>query len=476
VSRRLSRTPSSPPTHARVSRRGVSSEAVTSLPRRLFWIALWALGALGCGDEGVALSVDLLTDYRPGYEFALVEVYVDGKRVGDLAALRTQDFVAGLRVADVDDLAASDQRAVELRLIDVSGERVVTRPVTLRHREDYAVTVVIARSCADVTCGASEVCLAGECVDPRCTPEAPEYCPPEPECAASSECGPVVACADAVCAEGACFVAPDESRCGAGEYCAPDRGCSPDPFAEPFDAGPPDLGPPDLGPPDLGPPDLGPPDLGMPDAGPLGVPTGLRVTASGQNAVDVTWTGVMDASSYRVQVSGASGFTSPMELEVGSTDARVSGLLPGRRYWARVLALAADGRESEWSSSANGVTAIDSPGRPSVDVTIPGATRSASQGGWVDPPDPGTWFYARGRAASSCPSGTTIRYRFQAQYTSPTTLYGWTGWMGRDAYMVQPTSGWGVRFFAQARCEGRDANSSPSSTGSGCRMSGGGSC
>ncbi len=161
---------------------------------------------------------------------------------------------------------------------------------------------------------------------------------------------------------------------------------------------------------------------------------------------------------------------------IADTTDSVSGLDAGRRYYVRVVAVAADGRESAWSDPASAIATIDAPATPGVAVTIPGAVRASSAGGWVHYPGSGSYYYAQGTASTSCPSGTSVQYAFQAEYTGTTTVYGWTGWMGPHAYMVQPVAPWGIRFWAKARCVGPDATSGESGVGSACRLRTGGGC
>ena len=116
------------------------------------------------------------------------------------------------------------------------------------------------------------------------------------------------------------------------------------------------------------------------------------------------------------------------------------------------------------------------PGTPSLSVTVPDAVRSSGAGAWIDPPDSGNWYFAQGSASASCAAGSSPEYRFQAQYTGTRPVYGWTGWMGPDAFMVAPIRGYGVRFWVQARCVGPGGASADSGTASGCRMEDESSC
>lgn len=74
--------------------------------------------------------------------------------------------------------------------------------------------------------------------------------------------------------------------------------------------------------------------VGVTDVSKLPAPTGLKVTATGSNTVDLTWSPVAGATQYRVYRSGAS------QNVAGSTDtkAQVAGLQPGRSYTFYVAA------------------------------------------------------------------------------------------------------------------------------------------
>ncbi|RLB46954.1 MAG: hypothetical protein DRJ42_26480, partial [Deltaproteobacteria bacterium] len=95
------------------------------------------------------------------------------------------------------------------------------------------VTVLMTRDCRGVACpGAGDdpleaACLGGRCVDERCTPETPEFCP-APECGTSAECTDMISdCADRVCEDGTCFVSTDAAICiPPNNYCDPTAGCS----------------------------------------------------------------------------------------------------------------------------------------------------------------------------------------------------------------------------------------------------------
>jgi hypothetical protein len=100
-------------------------------------------------------------------------------------------------------------------------------------------------------------------------------------------------------------------------------------------------------------------------------------------------------------------------------------------------------------------SAPSAPATPSLSVTVPGTTRTASAGAWVDPPEStGNWYYGQGSANASCAPGSSPQYRFQAQYTGRgEPVFGWTGWMGSDAFMVAPYDGSRRRARSQRRVD-----------------------
>ncbi len=217
----------------------------------------FALLAACAGSDGNEVSVDVRTDFIPSVEFDTVLVDANGGMAEALSVNFSQDFVRGVRVAELSNLS-NGRHEINVRLMD--GEDIVAErgvPVTLSG--DLAITVILTRDCGGVSCpGAGDAsataCLGGRCVDPSCTPETPENCPVD-ECSSGDDC-PAAAqeCLAAQCIFGNCLYG-DDGSCGGGRYCDEAMGCSERPTGE-------DLGPP----PDAGPPDLGA-DLGI-DAGP----------------------------------------------------------------------------------------------------------------------------------------------------------------------------------------------------------------
>jgi hypothetical protein len=203
-------------------------------------IVVMTLAALsGCsGNDRVAVSVDVRTDLRPGTEFVSVETRAAHEPIGSASAPETivlddlagADFIAGHRVAELEDLPHGTLY-IEVRLIGTSGETLLSRTTILEVTANYAVTLVLSRTCAGVLCPAEgdppdfSACVGGRCVDPRCTVEDTTYCG-EPQCTADDAC-PADGCRAGVCSDRVCLLSPDDGRCAAGETCRPDGSCAP---------------------------------------------------------------------------------------------------------------------------------------------------------------------------------------------------------------------------------------------------------
>lgn len=211
--------------------------------RRVVWVCL-ALVLISC-DDGPELIVNVLTDFVPGREFTSVrtEVLPVGETSPASTVERVVDFDPGLeafRAAELGDLAQGTW-LVRTTLLDVTGARVASGRVLVELGARTIVTVPITRNCLGVMCGPMEVCVAGQCVDERCSVENLTAC--GGTCSVDGDCtssGP--ACVVGRCGEGICFEVPDDSLCpDVGAVCEPATGC--EGGAMP-DAGPPDAGPP----------------------------------------------------------------------------------------------------------------------------------------------------------------------------------------------------------------------------------------
>lgn len=205
----------------------------------IVWLCLAA-----CGDDGITLSVDVKTDYVPGVQFTRVEttLEIDGSERPAIPAgvSASDDFIAGVRVAEYDDLAAGEAM-LRIGLRNADGDLVASKSASLTLRGATGATIVLTRSCEGVTCpgprdatDATE-CINGTCVPPECGVENPDECTIE-----CGECTSAIACVEAVCSAGACLLAARHERCGTGQRCDPVIGC---------EMSPPDTGVPDGGPP-----------------------------------------------------------------------------------------------------------------------------------------------------------------------------------------------------------------------------------
>ena len=99
-------------------------------------------------------------------------------------------------------------------------------------------------------------------------------------------------------------------------------------------------------------------------------PTGLSVTATTETTVDLSWSGVQDASGYEVLIAETSGSTaadySSATTTSGSTTATVSGLENGERYYFRVRATYS-GTDSQPTNEVDTTTAL--PGPTNISLT-----------------------------------------------------------------------------------------------------------
>lgn len=210
----------------------------------IFLVSIFLVGCSSSG--GHQIRVDLKSDLAPQLEFTAIrtelgrvgedpraftpERFVE-RRVGNDVA-QEQELREGARIADLDGLGAGTW-AVRVSALDEAGRIVVARTTLVEVTGDVGMTALLTRDCRGVECPAPggrpelSACLAGQCVDPRCRPQAPEFCP-ERECASDAECESGSMCASARCGdEGVCFLSPQSESCAEGEQCHPALGCLP---------------------------------------------------------------------------------------------------------------------------------------------------------------------------------------------------------------------------------------------------------
>ncbi len=191
--------------------------------------------AVSCKSSGVALSVDLRTDYVAGTELShiVTEVIPDGEsaRSSDRSVSPGEAFVEGARVADFGDVPSGGV-LVKVKVIGTDGNELVERLTRLSIKGDYALTVVVTRNCEGVTCPqpdgdqSASTCDRGKCVKAECSPQTPQYCA-EPECSRDADCVADAACVSTRCVGGSCFFTPDNSKCDKSQTCDVAVGCTP---------------------------------------------------------------------------------------------------------------------------------------------------------------------------------------------------------------------------------------------------------
>lgn len=188
-----------------------------------------------CGETTYDLAIDLRTDLVGGVEFDAIRLEIDGE-AQSFALDSDVSYADGVRLDDVRVESGDHQVVGSLTL---AGRTVIERATTVRLDTNRGMTVLLSRSCRGVDCSSSgaarEACSAGMCVDERCTPETPEFCPLTPECSNDDDCA-VGMCGYRTCAAGVCLRG-DDRTCGALQYCDPDMGCLDRPVAGPVDSG-----------------------------------------------------------------------------------------------------------------------------------------------------------------------------------------------------------------------------------------------
>lgn len=201
-----------------------------------------ALASVGCEQASSGLvSIDVSTGLVPGpeFRFVTVEAFEGANRIAYYEAPATygQPYAreSGYRVAQLSMPAGPHRVTVRLLRADrrllVGLTQLVNVDATPQRRR-----FSLDRDCVgDVVCpspggsAALTECLGGHCVDERCAPPDPTYCPGVTFCNTDSDCPPPAGCARARCEESICVDAPiamgERGACAVGEYCHPSLGC-----------------------------------------------------------------------------------------------------------------------------------------------------------------------------------------------------------------------------------------------------------
>ncbi|QQR88782.1 MAG: PQQ-like beta-propeller repeat protein [Myxococcales bacterium] len=205
-----------------------------SLAKAVAW--LWFCASLvACGSDSIEreLIVELRTDLVPGIEFVGVRttLQTDAGILGaETEALKTDDYIAAARIAEFRQLQTGDM-TITVELLDFDGNTIVSRPTKVILLGRLGLTVVITRSCLNVQCPQTNgdpnatACLAGNCVDTRCHPGNPSYCP-DLQCLQNTDCADQNACSEANCLDGACLYTSLAKSCVQDiQWCIPEQGC-----------------------------------------------------------------------------------------------------------------------------------------------------------------------------------------------------------------------------------------------------------
>lgn len=189
---------------------------------------IFALVVLAGCTDGLALSVDVKTDFVPGPEFAAVRVTLVGEDEGTTVGA-AGDYLSGERAIDLSGLEENRARVVSVELIDRLGGVVAERSALVDHRVDRGLTLTLARDCAGVSCpgagaAAATACFGGRCTAPECIDGTEPSCP-EPECNVDTDCPLLNACSSRRCIDTLCLYAPAVGACNTGFYCSPENGC-----------------------------------------------------------------------------------------------------------------------------------------------------------------------------------------------------------------------------------------------------------
>lgn len=206
------------------------------------FFALSLLSLSACAAEPVGLvTVDVATGLVPGPEFRTVTIEVfelsevpaeNRTHYEEAPATVGDDFVRGRRITEL--ALSPGVHRITVRLLRPDRRLLVSLSHLVTVSADGAriARFHITRDCVgEAICpspggsAALTECLGGHCVDPRCEPPDPTYCPDILFCHDDGECPTTAACAVARCVDGICTEEPVGAACASGEYCNPTLGC-----------------------------------------------------------------------------------------------------------------------------------------------------------------------------------------------------------------------------------------------------------
>jgi len=176
----------------------------------------------------------------------------------------------------------------------------------------------------------------------------------------------------------------------------------------------------------------------------LGYSSSITATANSSSQITVNWNVVANASSYDLEYSLNSNFTSSTHINsIVSTSQIVTGLESGRIYYFRIYAVE-NSTIGPSSLPTNASTFIDTP----APLIVSNKTNNTSSTIW-------SW------NATTCPTDSTVRYRYKytispsgydsgligttdttVTFTTSTELYTYTLQVQAQCYNANTTSSW----------------------------------
>ena len=209
---------------------------------------------------------------------------------------------------------------------------------------------------------------------------------------------------------------------------------------------------------------------------PLVAPTGVAFTPTSETEGTITWQAVDEATTYTVELATDTGcMNNRRSASPTGTTTKLSGLQADTLYQVRVRANGSNDRVSAWSG-ASGTTLLNPPTELTLDVYVSPQGTAIGYSGllWIEPPDDlknggagQKWHYARGTASAKCAAGTTVQYKFDANYDSGGRKGYTAPGTTNEAYIVRPTGR--ITFYVTALCVGPNHTSKDTSEISACR-------
>jgi prepilin-type N-terminal cleavage/methylation domain-containing protein len=173
----------------------------------------------------------------------------------------------------------------------------------------------------------------------------------------------------------------------------------------------------------------------------LAAPT-ISSIAAGNTILTPTWNSITNATSYQLQYSTTSQFTTTSTINnITGTSQAVTGLLEGQSYYFRVIAVNGS-HTGPASANANAITGVDTPAAPSVTQSTPGGITIYS---WN---------------AVSCPANTTVnyQYRYTIDYSGGYVSYWYTSGSGLSTNYSTSDEGYQYSIEVQAQCYNASAS------------------